>query len=167
MQSPLEMCKALGLNPSAPQRKAFVELAECPRKYNMRWDDDHINSRAAAVFALWRILNNPGSHAVILAPNDRVGSDFMAFLEAVTTTCSTKLAAVTLFPNQGTIQFGTKSNWALHLISKNPLRIRVNAPEALVSIILQASHRDADFEKACALLEEHSTRPDNTLLRIW
>jgi hypothetical protein len=167
MRSPLHLCEKLGLTPTPGQHELLTRLGQCHENYNIQGDEKNESARACAIFALWRVLNVSDSLGIVLTPSKERSNDFMTFITAVTKRCSPELASVSGFPRWNVLQVGGRTGWELRLMPNKAALVRERAPNAVVSLILDAGNSDPEFVEAVRALEERSTHEKNTLIHLW
>ncbi len=167
MRSPLNLCDELGLVPTSRQYDLLMRFAERPKVVELQDDGENEVMRAVGMMTLWRILDEQGSTALVIAPTPEMGANFMSFLDAVTQRRHPQLAQVTGFPRWNVLQFAGATAWEIRVVPNKPAIVREMAPKALVSVILGARSKDLEYVETCLALEQGSTHQRNTLVRVW
>jgi len=167
MRSPLNLCDELGLAPTLRQYDQLQRYAECPKLIELAGDERYEGQKAVGVYVLWRILGVQGSTCIVLAPTQEQGGEFMSFLDLLTQRCNPQLAQVSGFPRWNVLRFAGTTAWEVRVMPNKAAIVRERAPNALVSVILDARNPDLEFVEACKALEEGSTHEKNSLVRVW
>lgn len=167
VKTPLSLCDHLELKPTPRQREVLGILTTLPSFYEVVGDDRNEMTRAALVFALWRILTSPSSSGVILAAGKGADGKAMDFLAAVTQKINPQLADVTGFPQWNVLRIHGQPSWELRVLPNEANLVRERARGALVSVILGGKSSDPAFVEACDALGKACTNPKNTRIFVW
>jgi hypothetical protein len=138
-----------------------------PSFYQAVGDDRNEVARAAAVYALWRILSTPSSRGLFLASDAEVGRKVMEFLQAVTSRVNPQLASVTGFPYWNVLRIGGQPSWELQLLENKAPVVAQRATNSILSVVLGDRSSDPAFRDAVSALEQHSTHPKHTRIVVW
>lgn len=167
LRDPLSLCDSLELRPTPRQREVLGVLATNPSFYQVVGDARNEMSRAAAMYALWRVLANQSSSGLVLASTQDEGAKIMAFLQQVTTKINPQLASVTGFPYWNVLRVGGQRSWEIHLLENRAPIVAQRAPGALLSVVVGDRSSDPAFREAVTALEQHSTHPKHTRIVVW
>lgn len=178
MHSPLSLCDRLGLQPSEYQYKILarykacadaLEVANIPlfRRLDVVSGDTFEGDRVVALCALWRLLDRKGASCVVIAPDETLGSDFMAFVQGVVKRGNNELSCIGSFPRWNVLKFGGVEGWEMRLLPSKQAIVRELAPRAYISIALGAGSSVPEYVDLMKALEEASSHPKNTLIRVW
>jgi hypothetical protein len=167
LRDPLSLCDQLELRPTPRQREVLGVLASNPSFYQVVGDDRNEMARAAAIYALWRILSSPSSRGILLASDFDAAGRVMSFLEQVTKKINPNLASVTGFPYWNVLRIGGQPSWELQLMENKAQIVAQRAPNSVLSVIFGDRSSDPAFREAVSALEEHSTHPKHTRIVVW
>lgn len=167
LKDPLSLCGQLDLHPTPRQSEVLKALATNPGFYQVVGDDRHEMERAAAVYALWRILASPSSRGIMLASTQGQAGKIMGFLSQVTQNVSTALASVSGFPHWNVLRIGGQPSWELQMMPNKAPVVAQRAPNAILSVVFGDRSSDPDFREAVSALEATSTHQKHTRIVVW
>lgn len=184
LSTPLELCRFLGLGPTAEQTRLMRKMAEASGtvdvamdwpngKFDLPWDSDAGDAiRAACLVLLWRTLKTPGSRGIVLAPSaehkvGELGVLAMAFLDEVVRTRNEEMRAVSRLHGWNRIEFGTEAGWELRAVPCDEELARVWAPRARTVLFIGAGAADTPFVEAVKAIEAGADRETALILRLW
>lgn len=169
MKSPLSLCESLDLTPTSHQHEVIASLMAAVDGSMIRFkDDDRFETaRAVGIYTIWRVLSITNSAAVVVAQDEKLASDFMTFINAVTQRRNPTLASVSGFPRWNLLQFGGRTGWEIRIIGNNSELVARKAPEAVVSVVLGAGCSDVEALNAASALRLRSTHARNVFVEVW
>jgi len=184
LSTPLELCRFLGLAPTAEQTRLMRQMAEASgtvdvvldwpsSKLELPWDSDAGDSiRAACMVALWRTLRTTGSRAIVVSasPEHKIGELAglaMAFLAEVALTKDEALRSVSRLNGWNRLEFGAESGWEMRALPCDAELARAWAPRARTVVIIGAGAAETPFVEAVQALEAGCERENALILRLW
>lgn len=184
LSTPLELCRFLGLGPSAEQTRLMRKMAEASGtvdvamnwpegKFELPWDSDTGDAiRAACMVALWRTLKTPGSRAIVLSPSaeHKVGelaALAMAFLDEIVRTRDENLREISRLKGWKAIEFGTEPGWEIRTCPCDVELARAWAPRSRTVLLIGAGGTETPFVEAVQALETGCDRESTLILRLW
>lgn len=166
LRSPLLLCEALKMKPT-PLQRAIFENNDKINRLVAKFDERQELSRALAFCMLWQVLAVPGSKGTILASDDILARDVMAFLKTVTRHTNSTLTDLTNMPSWDTLQFGADTGWNIRLMKNDAETLRKRGKSTKIALILGERSSEVPFVEASKALASAMLEGNRRIFWLW
>jgi len=167
LRSPLHLLDTLKLTPTDEQAAVMERFMEDEDPLVIAEEENAHLVRAAAVCALWRLLNVPGSCVRVISAKRKLASEFFGFLFELTTKQNRALAEVSQWPRWNVLQVGNEPGHEMRLVSNNPKWLAAEPQTVTTFVILGASSSEPDFCETREVVEGHRHVEGARTITVW
>lgn len=165
-RTPLLLCEALKMQPTPLQRSIF-ENNERINRFAGKYGEDQELSRALAFCVLWQVLAVKGSKGTILASDESMGRDVMAFLKTVTMHSNASLSDLTNMPSWRMLQFGADVGWNIQLTKNSKTLAEKRGKKTRIALILGERSSEIPFVEASKALSSAMVSKNKRIFWLW